>query len=108
MEQILDGSEPNVAPMVAAPGQPGLEVPRHQDAQRQHDGGSQEDAGTRVEGEPDDGPKGGVSEDAEKERDRLANADGAGPAQLMLPNLAKVQGSVPALDDHGRKLDFAA
>ena len=61
-----------------------------------------------VTGQPKQWPEGGIAQDADKVGDGLADANGACPAELMIPHGGPPHGRGPALDDDGQEGDGVA
>ena len=79
-----------------------------EDAEEEARGGEGEDESGGIGCEPEEGPEGGVAEDAEEVGEWLANANGARPAELMFPDGGPGHRRGPTFDDDGGKGDVIA
>ena len=81
--------------------QPLLEVQGSEDSDETADESSSEGGWARPDEKPEERPEGRVAQEAEEVRHGLADANGAGPAELMLPDGSPAHRRRPAFHDYG-------
>ncbi len=88
----------------------------HPDVEQVGEGGPRSEGGSdgpggasqgQSRGQMEKRPERDVAHDAGEERQRLADADGSGPAELVLPDFAPTRRRVPAVDRNGAGDDAA-